>query len=36
MALVLTPLIYLIENRIENYFGKDVTKQMKASAMGNE
>jgi queuosine precursor transporter len=36
MALILTPLIYLIENRIENYFGKEVTKQMKASAMGNE
>lgn len=36
MALVLTPVIYLIEARIEAYLGKDTTKQMKAAAMGNE
>lgn len=36
MALILTPLIYLIENRMEAYFGKDLTKQMKQSAMGND
>lgn len=36
MALLLTPLIYFIENRIENYLGKDQTAQLKAAAMGNE
>jgi len=34
MAIVLTPLIYLIEKWIEQYLGKDVTHQMKHSAMG--
>lgn len=34
MAVVLTPLIYLAEARIEKYFGKDLTKQLKAEAMG--
>jgi len=34
MAIVLTPLIYLLEHRIEKYFGHDVTRQMKLSAMG--
>ncbi len=36
MAIVLTPLIYLIEARIEAYLGKNTTAQMKAAAMGNE
>ena len=34
MAIVLTPLIYFVEHRIERYLGKDVTAQMKAAAMG--
>ena len=34
MAIVLTPLIYLLEHRIEKYLGHEVTKQMKLSAMG--
>ncbi len=33
MALLLTPLIYFIENRIEKYLGKDTTREMKAAAM---
>lgn len=36
MALLLTPLIYLIENRIEKYFGPETTHQMKQAAMGND
>ncbi len=36
MAIVLTPLIYLIERGIENYLGKETTHQMKQSAMGAE
>lgn len=36
MALVLTPVIYLVERRIEKYFGPELTKQMKLSAMGQE
>jgi uncharacterized integral membrane protein (TIGR00697 family) len=36
MALVLTPVIYLIEARIEAYLGRETTLQMKAAAMGNE
>jgi len=36
MAVLLTPLIYLIERCIENYLGKDVTQQMKAAAMNTE
>lgn len=35
MAIVLTPLIYLIEARINAYLGKEVTAQMKAAAMGD-
>jgi hypothetical protein len=35
MALVMTPLIYLIENRIERYLGKDTTHAMKQAAMKN-
>ena len=34
MALVLTPVIYGIERAIENYLGKEITLQMKQSAMG--
>ena len=34
MAIVLTPLIYIVEHRIEKYLGADVTKQLKLSAMG--
>jgi len=34
MAIVLTPLIYFIEGRIEKYLGHDVTRKMKLAAMG--
>jgi hypothetical protein len=34
MALVLTPVIYLAERRIEGYLGKETTTRMKAAAMG--
>lgn len=33
MALILTPVIYLVENRIDRYLGKDLAKEMKSSAM---
>ena len=36
MAVVLTPLIYLIERGIEQYLGKETTHRMKQSAMGAE
>jgi len=36
MAIVLTPLIYFIEHRIEKYVGADTAKRMKRSAMGQE
>jgi uncharacterized integral membrane protein (TIGR00697 family) len=36
MALLLTPVIYLVENRIENYMGKETTAAMKAAAMKND
>jgi uncharacterized integral membrane protein (TIGR00697 family) len=36
MALILTPVIYLVENRIDVYLGSETSRQMKASAMGNE
>ncbi len=36
MALLLTPAIYLIENRIAAYFGPELTHRMKQAAMGNE
>jgi len=36
MAIILTPVIYLAENRIEKYVGHDVAKQMKLAAMGKE
>ena len=34
MAILLTPLIYLMEGAIEKYLGHDVTHQMKQAAMG--
>jgi uncharacterized integral membrane protein (TIGR00697 family) len=36
MALLLTPVIYLVEGRIEKYLGHDVAKKMKLAAMGKE
>ena len=36
MALVLTPVIVLVEKRIEKYVGRDVAHQMKRSAMGEK
>ncbi len=36
MAVVLTPLIYFIEARIEKYLGAETVKKMKRSAMGQE
>ena len=36
VALILTPLIYFLEARIENYLGKDVAAKMKRSAMGQD
>jgi hypothetical protein len=34
MAIVLTPLIYLVEKRIEKYVGHDTAQKMKRAAMG--
>jgi hypothetical protein len=36
MAIVLTPVIYLVEGRIEKYLGRDVAMRMKRSAMGEK
>jgi len=36
MAVVLTPLIYLMEKMIEKYVGKEATEQMKKAAMAHE
>lgn len=36
MAIILTPVIYLVEHRIEKYLGADVAKKMKLAAMGEE
>jgi uncharacterized integral membrane protein (TIGR00697 family) len=36
MAIVLTPVIYFVEKRIEKYVGHDVAKKMKQAAMGQE
>lgn len=36
MAIVLTPLIYLVEHRIEKYLGHETTQKMKRAAMGLE
>jgi queuosine precursor transporter len=34
MAVILTPVIYLVEARIEKYFGHELTRSMKNAAMG--
>jgi uncharacterized integral membrane protein (TIGR00697 family) len=34
MAIVLTPLIYILENLIENYLGHETAREMKMAAMG--
>ena len=36
VAIILTPLIYLIEGRIERYVGHDAAHKMKMAAMGKE
>lgn len=36
MAIILTPLIYLVEKRIEKYVGPAKARQMKCAAMGEE
>lgn len=36
MAIVLTPLIYVVEHRIERYVGHETAERMKLSAMGLE
>lgn len=36
VAILLTPLLYPIEARIEKYLGQDVTRKMKLSAMGQD
>jgi uncharacterized integral membrane protein (TIGR00697 family) len=36
MAIVLTPVIYVVEGRIEKYVGHETAKQMKLAAMGRE
>ena len=36
MAIILTPLIYFVENGIEKYLGHDNAKKMKQAAMGKE
>ncbi|MDP4285215.1 MAG: queuosine precursor transporter [Bacteroidota bacterium] len=35
MAIILTPVIYGVEKRIEKYVGHDVAKKMKSAAMGD-
>jgi uncharacterized PurR-regulated membrane protein YhhQ (DUF165 family) len=36
MAILLTPVIYLMENRMDNYLGKETAYKMKQDAMGLE
>jgi len=36
MAIVLTPIIYLVERRIEKYLGRETAHKMKRAAMGQE
>jgi queuosine precursor transporter len=36
MAVILTPVIYFVEKRIEKYFGPETTHKMKQAAMGIE
>ncbi len=36
MAILLTPVIYIVEKQIENYVGHETAKKMKLAAMGKE
>ena len=36
MAVILTPVIYIAENRIEKYLGHETAMKMKRAAMGQE
>lgn len=36
MAIILTPVIYVVEHYIERFLGKETTAEMKRTAMGNE
>jgi uncharacterized integral membrane protein (TIGR00697 family) len=36
VAILMTPIIYLMESRIERYVGHETAKKMKMAAMGNE
>jgi uncharacterized integral membrane protein (TIGR00697 family) len=36
MAIILTPVIGIVENRIEKYLGHETAKKMKLAAMGIE
>jgi uncharacterized integral membrane protein (TIGR00697 family) len=36
VAILLTPVIYLVHDRIEKYLGPDLAKKMKRAAMGDE
>jgi uncharacterized integral membrane protein (TIGR00697 family) len=36
MAIILTPVIYLIEQRLQKYFGKELAMKMKLGAMGKD
>ena len=36
MAIVLTPVIYLLEKQIEKYLGHETSRKMKLAAMGKE
>ena len=36
MAIILTPVIYFVEHRIERYLGADISRKMKLAAMGKE
>ena len=36
VAILLTPLIYFIEHRIDKYLGNEVSQKMKRAAMGKE
>jgi uncharacterized integral membrane protein (TIGR00697 family) len=36
VAILMTPVIYFIEGRVESYVGQETARQMKLSAMGNE
>ena len=36
MAIILTPVIYIAEHRIDKYLGHDLARRMKRSAMGQD